>query len=80
MAFINTSFSKVTGLKVEPVQFHKLPVDGDGPGYVFATQVLHVTTWDGSNICLLLHIESGCQSLAAGDVVTFCARPAGAAA
>ncbi|MBB6590996.1 hypothetical protein LBW62_06990 [Ralstonia solanacearum] len=80
MAFINTSFSKVTGLKVEPVQFHKLPADDDGPGYVFATQMLRVTTWDGSNISLLLHIENGCQSLAAGEVVTFCARPAGAAA
>ncbi|MDB0528208.1 hypothetical protein LBW56_16085 [Ralstonia solanacearum] len=80
MAFINTSFSKVTGLKVEPVQFHKLQADGDGPGYVFATQTLRVTTWDGSNITLLLHIENGCQSLATGEVVALCARPSGAVA
>ncbi|AMP37432.1 hypothetical protein [Ralstonia solanacearum] len=71
MAFINTSLCKVTNLKVEPVVFHTLPAEADRPEYVFATQILRVTTCDGCNLSLMFHIEDGCVSLASGEVVAF---------
>lgn len=74
MSSIQTSLCEAASVVVNPVKFRL--TSHEGKPYWFATQTLEVTTHDGHQCSIVIHLQEGCNALMAGEPVVMPPVPA----
>ncbi|SPR99526.1 hypothetical protein [Cupriavidus taiwanensis] len=76
MSSIQTTICEAASVVIKPVNFQLHSYEGKT--YWFATQTLEVTTHDGHQCSITIHLQEGLNVLMAGDPVVFPPVPASA--